>query len=110
MMGESMCDRCISPGACCKRLVLSGPFAAPMSLERAEHLLIDPDWFPQTKGVFRPGNQLPNGRWEFWCTALKSDGRCGIYEDRPQLCRDYRPGADGLCVHFWNPEEERAAA
>lgn len=23
------------------------------------------------------------------CTHLQSDGRCGIYEQRPQVCRDY---------------------
>jgi Fe-S-cluster containining protein len=104
-LGESMCDSCLSPGACCKRLTLSGPFAKPMSLEAVEHKLIDPDWISQTKGVFRPGTQTDDGRWEFWCTALGADGRCTIYEDRPQLCRDYRPGHDGLCIHYW-PDPE----
>jgi hypothetical protein len=59
----SMCDTCMSPGACCKRLVLSGTFSEPMSLERVEHMLMKPEWFPQLKGVFHPGAQLPDGRW-----------------------------------------------
>ncbi|MCB1157798.1 MAG: YkgJ family cysteine cluster protein [Leptospiraceae bacterium] len=25
------------------------------------------------------------------CTQLGSDGKCGIYQDRPQLCKDYSP-------------------
>lgn len=25
-------------------------------------------------------------------------GLCSIYEDRPQLCRDYLPGSGSLCV------------
>jgi Fe-S-cluster containining protein len=101
MMRESMCDRCMSPGACCKRLTLSGPFVEPMSLERAEHLLISPAWIAQTLGVFRPAAQTPEGRWEFMCTALDRNGRCSIYENRPELCRRYLPGEDPLCVHYW---------
>jgi Fe-S-cluster containining protein len=109
VLKESMCDRCMSPGACCKRLSLSGVFSQPMSLERVEHLLVSPEWFPQTLGVFRPGGQTPDGRWEFWCTALDSSGRCSIYEDRPQLCRHYRPGHDAMCVHFWQADSETTA-
>lgn len=108
-MRESMCDSCMSPGACCRRLVLSGPFANPMSLKAVEHLLTSPDWIAQTMGVFRPGHQAEGGRWEFWCTALDPDGRCSIYEQRPQLCRSYRPGEDPLCVHFWAQEGETIA-
>ena len=38
--------------------------------------------------------------WRWFCTWLMPDGRCGNYEIRPQLCRDYQPLADGLCVHY----------
>lgn len=111
-MRESMCDRCMSPGHCCKGVALHGggqrnrPFeraireiSEPMSFERAEHLAMQ-----LGISMFRPAFQEPNGSWRWWCTALDRDGRCSIYEDRPQLCRDYRPGQDGLCVHFWDPD------
>ena len=26
------------------------------------------------------------------CTALTNEGRCSIYDDRPQMCRDYERG------------------
>lgn len=30
--------------------------------------------------------------FECRCTALTAEGRCGIYGERPKVCRDYRPG------------------
>lgn len=36
--------------------------------------------------------------WTFRCTNLLTNGRCGDYEHRPQLCRLYEPLQDGLCV------------
>lgn len=103
-----LCDVCISPGACCRKVYLSGgpkddptrQIDAPMSFERAEHLALG-------YGLpFRPSEQLPDGRWSWSCTALGGDGRCTIYETRPQLCRLYAPGQDRLCVHFVPRSEE----
>jgi Fe-S-cluster containining protein len=42
------------------------------------------------------------------CTHLQPDGRCGIYETRPQVCRDYSndyceydaPAEDGFDLYF----------
>lgn len=42
------------------------------------------------------------------CQFLESDGRCGIYETRPQMCRDYSndyceydsPAEEGFTLHF----------
>jgi Fe-S-cluster containining protein len=106
MIGESMCDRCMSPGACCKRIHLSGgsgmkAIGEPMSHERAEHLALEYGLW-----MMRPAHQNDDGRWQWNCTQLGPDGRCQIYEDRPELCRSYRPGQDGLCVHYWPDEEE----
>lgn len=104
----SLCDVCMSPGACCKRLVLShvgtGDGLGPMSREKAEHYVMG-------KGLpFQPGFQREDGIWVWWCPELKPDGRCGIYEDRPQLCRDFAPGSDALCVHWWpDPESEKTS-
>ena len=43
-------------------------------------------------------------QWVFSCDALQTDGRCGIYETRPKLCRDFKPGSDPLCVHYGEAE------
>lgn len=42
------------------------------------------------------------------CTHLRADGRCGIYEVRPQICRDHsndfceydQPAEEGFDLHF----------
>jgi Fe-S-cluster containining protein len=47
------------------------------------------------------------------CTHLQSDGRCGIYETRPQACRDHSndyceldvPREEGFDLHFKNYDE-----
>jgi Fe-S-cluster containining protein len=36
--------------------------------------------------------------WQWWCPKLTRDGRCGDYENRPKLCRDYQAGDDRLCA------------
>ena len=36
------------------------------------------------------------------CTHLQHDGRCGIYDDRPQICREY---SNDFC-EFDQPSEE----
>lgn len=52
-------------------------------------------------------------QWEtLWvtCSAIGEDGRCTIYETRPQLCRDFEPASDPLCVHWRGAEgDERSA-
>lgn len=47
------------------------------------------------------------------CRFLQADGRCGIYETRPQLCRDYSndyceydsPAEEGFDLYFRSYEE-----
>ena len=47
------------------------------------------------------------------CAKLLPDGRCGIYETRPKICRDYSndyceydsPAEEGFLLHFRNFEE-----
>ncbi|WP_368855573.1 YkgJ family cysteine cluster protein [Sphingomonas glacialis] len=100
----------MSPGACCKRLNLSGGPAmpsggfidSPMSFERAEHVAM------QFGLPFRPSSQRIDGTWEWTCDQLTDAGRCGIYDDRPRLCRAFKPGADPLCVHFVPRDDEPA--
>jgi Fe-S-cluster containining protein len=40
------------------------------------------------------------------CPHLQADNRCGVYENRPKICRDYQP--DELCRQIEAPTlEER---
>lgn len=102
----SLCDTCAVPGRCCLKVYLTGGqdgdrISQPMSFERAEHMAL------RHRLPFRPAHQIEDGSWVWWCTNLGRDGRCTDYENRPQLCRDYKPGSDELCVHH-EPSEDAA--
>lgn len=103
----SLCDTCIKPGACCRGLGLHNSEGS-LFFETPLHALVamasyglpflpvdswydhyaQADWWADNKARIFTYN----------CPALDADGRCSIYENRPQLCRDYQPGSDPLCV------------
>jgi Fe-S-cluster containining protein len=37
--------------------------------------------------------------FECACTKLTAEGRCSIYDDRPLVCRDFRPGCND-CLEY----------
>jgi Fe-S-cluster containining protein len=78
---------------------------APRSKADFEHLL----WQVSHEGVeiYKDGSGwylLVHGR----CEHLEPGGACGIYESRPQICRDYdndwceldAPAEEGFLLHF----------
>lgn len=38
------------------------------------------------------------------CPRLTPDGLCSAYEERPQMCRDFAPKSDCLCVLYTGPK------
>lgn len=113
----SLCDQCYSPGACCKTIQFI------KNDEWLTHWVDDPLWnvrdepytqmtdgeTPSVLASFREpllsdetGRQY--GYAEFVCTKLLPNGRCGIYQDRPQLCKSFEPGSTELCVHYRGAE------
>lgn len=107
----SLCDVCRNPGQCCKSFNLT-------SHARQSDLTL---WDDEDKTAQIRAHGLPfevsetvsthidpeSGRsyslHRFSCPILKPDGRCGDYANRPQLCRDYRAGSDGICAMFVAP-------
>src|SRR4051794_11155545 len=107
----SWCDTCPKPGLCCKTLSLSW-----LDDDGKSHRYTV--WDDESKVVAEmlARRKLPfvpiekrgicvdknTGRtyssYNYSCTKLQEDGRCGDNENRPQLCRDYQPGTDNLCV------------
>jgi Fe-S-cluster containining protein len=80
--GECLCDHCTAK--CCRY------FALPI-----EHPTEHADWefcrwflLHEKASLFKDGDH-----WYLLvhtaCKHLQSDNRCGIYETRPQVCRDY---------------------
>lgn len=117
---SSPCDSCRDPGACCRAFTVNIDF--PVGMERdevREHVRKGTDPF----GGRRRHEKLPhfeplrpsrwwagNGarrpervNWMFDCAALGPDGRCTVYDDRPDVCRAYEPKSDPMCVEFDGP-------
>jgi Fe-S-cluster containining protein len=47
-----------------------------------------------------------NGKILFTCPFLRWEGThytCTIYEDRPKVCREYKPGSSELCSQYKKP-------
>ncbi len=80
--GENLCSYCTAK--CCRYYAL--PMEKPTELKDFEFIR----WFLLHQGatVF-----IEEGTWYLLhysdCKHLQADNRCGIYETRPQICRDY---------------------
>jgi Fe-S-cluster containining protein len=80
--GENLCEHCTAK--CCKYFAL--PMDTPETFEEFEFIR----WFllHDRAAVF-----TEEGTWYLLvytqCKHLRNDNLCGIYETRPQICRDY---------------------
>lgn len=80
--GECLCSYC--PAKCCNYFAL--PIETPKNWDDFEFIR----WFlfHDRAAIF-----IEDGSWYLLvytrCKHLQADNRCGIYETRPQICRDY---------------------
>ena len=111
----SICDSCRDPGHCCRSFRVSRYFKPETTrAEVKEHLLNGTDDFDEgtiyevlpfdplirNGGFFAyPNEVVPQSiQWSFSCPKLGEDGRCTIYDKRPQLCRSYEAKSDLICI------------
>lgn len=99
-----LCEHCT--GACCKYVAL--PIETPETLKEFD----DVRWYLLHEGI---SVFIEDGDWYITmtthCRHLQPDNRCGIYETRPQICRDYttdncdyHSGDYNWTAHFTCPE------
>lgn len=108
----SLCDQCFAPGACCRRLHLRRTNDDALTLwddeptgEQLERHGLPTFVASELIGSWKDeASGRPYSEWMFSCSALLPSGRCGIYEQRPDLCRNFEPASDSLCVHFGGAE------
>jgi Fe-S-cluster containining protein len=117
----SLCDRCFAPGHCCKGLVLSHAISKDAVVfwdDRPDSIqeFLDEKNFPfivtekveTYTATNKSGSAEDVGRtysaYRYGCKNLLPSGRCGDYENRPDLCRSFEPASDGLCVHYQGAE------
>lgn len=104
----SLCDTCAQPGHCCRKFDLGtsrGEVLVPEYEDPATVL----DWFTSEPLPFEPLERKKAGEgastWWWTCPKVTAEGRCSIYADRPQLCRQFEAGSDPLCVHHVPPAD-----
>ncbi len=92
-MTTAECDGC---GACCRTFPI---FATREDAAR------EPRLEAEARAVREPMALTPAGAWAFQlyplpfqdaCCFLDAERRCGIYDTRPQVCRDFPAGGE-LC-------------
>ena len=103
---EVLCDHCTAK--CCKYFAL--PIETPVDLEDYEFIR----WY---LGHDRATVFTDDDQWYIMihttCRHLQTDNRCGIYDTRPQICRDYTTDNCEYEDHwtydlyFENPEQIR---
>lgn len=105
---ENKCSRC--PGTKCCTYMTEALGAAPRSKSDFQHLL----WQISHKGVEIYKDE---GGWYLMlhgdCEHLHPNGACDIYNERPQICRDYEndwcemdaPAEEGFELYFRNYRE-----
>lgn len=80
---------------CCKYFAL--PIDTPSTLEDYDQIR----WYLMHEGV---AVWMDDGDWYIEirtvCKHLQPDNSCGIYETRPQICRDYGTAKEGPCEFF----------
>jgi Fe-S-cluster containining protein len=89
---QPACHTC--DGLCCRHIAIQ--LDTPTNKTDYDHLR----WFLMHEKV-RVGIDL-DGNWTLEvatpCQYLQADYRCGIYDDRPRICKAY-PGKDECCEH-----------
>lgn len=111
----SACDTCRLPGACCvyfwhhrlyhpdqtrdevRALMRKGEDGFGHECEPVPFDPIRPGGWYAHDGDAEPGAVM----WIVSCPKLIPEiGRCSIYDARPEVCRDFEPGSNQLCVEY----------
>lgn len=98
---NELCGMCPKPGKCCKNFSIEDSrkrVRRYVSVETAQRRMT------QQGLPFLPVKR--KGQIRFDCPLLSPEGRCTVYgtEKQPQLCKDYIPASNSLCV-FHNKVE-----
>lgn len=100
----SLCDTCSDPGSCCRgfRLHNKGDEHTFWNDAQRDEWLkqFDLPFIAIETFAFKTDEDKDYYAYKFGCSALTNMGRCGIYETRPDICRNYKEASDPMCVYF----------
>jgi len=77
---------CKMTGNCCKNLILLNA-GNPVTSEKAFKKLVRR--IPEYKMFIPNGDVTEEGYLRYTCSNLTSENKCGIYANRPEICRRY---------------------
>lgn len=94
-------------GACCEKLVLwvnrrpwpatEDPVEAQQMIDNYADGALPFELLAHGQTTY-DNKHTGNHAWYLRCKMIRRDGLCGIYEQRPEVCRSFVPGKDPLCV------------
>lgn len=97
---------CLTCGLCCTYIAVAidGPISAKAATEILWHLYHD------GVSIYRDGDDEWMVQFESRCRHLADDNKCGIYEKRPHICREYSEvscevNSEGTGTTFYAPAE-----
>ena len=97
---------CLTCGLCCTYIAVAidGPISAKAATEILWHL------YHEGVSIYRDGDNEWMVQFESRCRHLQDDNKCGIYEQRPHICREYSEvscevNSEGTGTTFYAPSE-----
>lgn len=97
---------CLTCGLCCTYIAME--INGPTTVKRASEIL----WqlYHDRVSVYRDSDDEWFVQFETRCQHLQADNKCGIYNDRPHVCREYSEetcevNADDAGESFYNATE-----
>lgn len=97
---------CLTCGLCCTYIAVAidGPRNAKAASEILWHLYHD------GVSIYRDGDNEWMVQFESRCRHLADDNKCGIYDKRPHICREYSEescevNSEGTGTTFYAPDE-----
>jgi len=104
-LGISLCAVCRQPGHCCTNIKVNATWwdDEPLADQTLRVLGVVMTGRPTGERFVDHKTERTYGDYALDCTQLQVDGRCGIYDDRPYMCKHYPPGHDPLCVMHIRP-------
>lgn len=107
-MGCTLCEHCTA--LCCEYIAL------PLDIPETKRDFDDIRWYLMHEGI---SVFVEEGDWYIQirarCRNLREDFRCGIYETRPSICREYKAedcdyvGGDYKYEHLFSEPEQIVA-
>lgn len=112
----SLCSVCPKPGMCCRNFPLFNTkskeevtFWEATWREDAKKFLLEmglPFEPVAVRSTYETEDKLKYITALYSCPKVTVDGRCSIYQDRPQLCRKYLPGNSDICCFYKGEEND----